>query len=239
MRCKELCVGNEKVCGGHLRKKNNPSANMNKNRSGSYWGLVCDPISDFGDGKNYIAFGPWFMEKAKQYPLSEESMRKLKTLHSAATEGLADAAPILPMPPKANVAEVAPKKKGPGRKKKESSDPSTSTVSVAAPVVTAVPAPAVAPAAAPSEPKKKRAPKKALTETPVVVPASGIVIDATPLEIEDFVEIPVRSFEINGRLYYLDPKKSKLYDRTKGTYQGRWDSVTESIVTSIPDSDSE
>jgi hypothetical protein len=238
MRCKELCVGNECVCATHLKKRENPPSNLNKNRSGAYWGLVNEPIRNFGDGKNYLALGPWFMEKAKQLLLSEEKMRKLKAQYAAATEGVPNAPPM----PSLNAAAVAvpevaavasePVKKKTGRKKKEE-------------VVVATPAAAPAPAPAAEPVKKKRGPKKAVSQVAAADgPIVGVVLEPKPVAVEDFVEVSVRPFEHAGTLYYLDPKKQKLYDRardgsTKGLYKGRWDSSTETIVSSIPDSDAE
>lgn len=221
LRCKELCVGSEDVCANHLRKRERPTTN--KNRPASYWGLVTEPIRDFPDGKNYIAFGPWFMEKAKQFPLSMEKMRKLKTLHAAATEGVPQAPPV---PEIGNVvvaaapapAQAAEPKKAKGKIKVVAALPKTED----------------------THPKKTKPKKGAITTFPELPP----IAVAEPLQIDEFVDIPVTAFEHGNALYYLDSKTSKLYDRardgsTKGKYKGRWDSVAETIVTTIPDSDAE
>jgi hypothetical protein len=234
-RCSKLCIGTEDVCQEHFEKRQKQTSK--KNHPSSYWGLVSEAIRDFGDARTILAFGPWFMEKSKQFPLSEQKMRKLKAQYAAATEGVANAPPLPSITSSTSVLEsVAPTepiKKKTGRKKKEE-------------VVTAPPAPAPAPAPAAPEPiKKKRGPKKAVSQVAAPVgPIVGVVLEPKPVAVEDFVEVSVRPFEHAGTLYYLDPKKQKLYDRardgsTKGLYKGRWDSSTETIVSSIPDSDAE
>jgi hypothetical protein len=163
------------------------------------------------------------MEKAKQFPLSMEKMRKLKTLHAAATEGVPQAPPV---PEIGNVvvaaapapAQAAEPKKAKGKIKVVAALPKTED----------------------THPKKTKPKKGAITTFPELPP----IAVAEPLQIDEFVDIPVTAFEHGNALYYLDSKTSKLYDRardgsTKGKYKGRWDSVAETIVTTIPDSDAE
>jgi len=238
LRCKELCVGSQDVCANHLRKRERPTTN--KNRPASYWGVVSEPIRDFPDGKNYIAFGPWFMEKAKQFPLSMEKMRKLKTLHAAATEGVPQAPPV-PEIESVPKNDSVPKN---GTVPQKESVPQNESVMVAAPEPKKTKGKIKVVAALPKneeKPLKKTKPKKgAITTFPELLP----IALAEPLQIDEFVDIPVTAFEHGNTLYYLDSKSSKLYDRardgsTKGKYKGRWDSVAETIVTTIPDSDAE
>lgn len=55
--------------------------------------------------------------------------------------------------------------------------------------------------------------------------------------------IKLTLFDANGTLYFRDATKNKLYkkikDATIGTYVGRWNPATYSIITDIPDSDDE
>jgi len=59
----------------------------------------------------------------------------------------------------------------------------------------------------------------------------------------DVQVIKVRKFEIDGRSYFLDSNKYKLYkvgsDKKPGAYHGRWNREKEEIDTSFPDSDRE
>ena len=70
-------------------------------------------------------------------------------------------------------------------------------------------------------------------------------IESTESALQD-VEIQVikvRKFEIDGRNYFLDSNKYKLYkvgsDKKPGAYHGRWNPQKEEIDTSFPDSDRE
>ena len=51
----------------------------------------------------------------------------------------------------------------------------------------------------------------------------------------DVVQIKVRKQEVDGRMFYLDPKKDKLYD-LKFKYMGR---LKDGAIVSHPDSDTE
>jgi hypothetical protein len=65
-------------------------------------------------------------------------------------------------------------------------------------------------------------------------------IDSEGYQIE---YIKLSLFEANGVSYYRDIKKNKLYKKVKdkgiGSYIGRWNPDTDSIITNIPDSDDE
>ena len=230
IRCSQLRVADQDVCGSHYEKRAKPS--LNKNRPACFWGLVTEPIRDRGDGKNYMAFGPYFMEKAKQFSLSNESMVRVKGMHAKAVAGVEAPVPELP------VETGTVKKKAAPRKKKDVAVPvPIAPVPVTAPVAVAV-AVAVAAPVEKKKPRVKRAPKT--TSAPI----APIAILAEEEISADIVEVPVKPFTHGSNLYYLDSAKNKLYDRqrdggTKGIYQGRWDSVKEKVITDIPDSDQE
>jgi hypothetical protein len=108
------------------------------------------------------------------------------------------------------------------------------------------------------EPKKTVSRKK-----PVETPYSTLVNNtnqlvhkevSVPTHIETHLEqidsegyqieyIKLALFEANGTTYYRDSKKNKLYTKVKdkriGSYVGRWNPDTDSIMTNIPDSDDE
>lgn len=90
-----------------------------------------------------------------------------------------------------------------------------------------VPVPAVAPV-----PVKRRANvKKPLSEEPLAR-VEGPVVDISEHTV---INIKVRKQEVDGRLYYLDPKKDKLYD-LKYKYAGR---LKDGAIVDHPDSDAE
>ena len=92
---------------------------------------------------------------------------------------------------------------------------------------------AVAPVAAPVPvPVKRRANvKKPLSDEPLAR-VEGPVVDISDHTV---INIKVRKQEVDGRLYYLDPKKDKLYDM-KFKYAGR---LKEGAIVNHPDSDAE
>ena len=109
---------------------------------------------------------------------------------------------------------------------------------------------------APVKEKKPRA-KKAIkskdevveaaptTTAPAKVPVQIKAIESTQSTLQDIdiQVIKVRKFEIDGRSYFLDSNKYKLYkvgsDKKPGAYHGRWNPEKEEIDTSFPDSDRE
>lgn len=79
---------------------------------------------------------------------------------------------------------------------------------------------------------------------PVPVPVvKAIESNQSTLYDLDVQVIKVRKFEIDGRSYFLDSNKYKLYkigsDKKPGAYHGRWNPEKEEIDTSFPDSDRE
>jgi hypothetical protein len=93
--------------------------------------------------------------------------------------------------------------------------------------------PVAAPVAAPAPvPVKRRANvKKPLSDEPLAR-VEGPVVDISDHTV---INIKVRKQEVDGRLYYLDPKKDKLYDM-KFKYAGR---LKEGAIVNHPDSDAE
>jgi len=102
--------------------------------------------------------------------------------------------------------------------------------------------------------KKPRA-KKAIKIKDEVVEASVVPAPAPTVQTKaiestqstmqdvDIKVIKVRKFEIDGRSYFLDSNKYKLYkigsDKKPAAYHGRWNPEKEEIDTSFPDSDRE
>ena len=90
---------------------------------------------------------------------------------------------------------------------------------------------AVAPVAAPVPVKRRANVKKPLSDEPLAR-VEGPVVDISDHTV---INIKVRKQEVDGRLYYLDPKKDKLYDM-KFKYAGR---LKEGAIVNHPDSDAE
>jgi hypothetical protein len=59
----------------------------------------------------------------------------------------------------------------------------------------------------------------------------------------DIEYVKLTTFDVGQATYFRDPKKNKLYKKIKengiGSYIGRWNPETETIITDIPDSDDE
>jgi hypothetical protein len=192
-----------------------------------YWGLVTEAIRDFDDKvgkpgkklkprKNEMAFSPWFLEMVKLYGISSENLQKAKGAWSTAVFGLND------IPPFPDIEAMAPKKKDTKVKAKVVAKLATDTAAAPEPVV-------VAP---PPVPVKKRIQKKS------VVPPVALLSEEKAVEV-DVEVINVIIKELNGTRYYVDTSKSKVYDIKTSKYLGRWDTVTEKLITIIPDSDAE
>jgi hypothetical protein len=86
------------------------------------------------------------------------------------------------------------------------------------------------------EPKKIKI-KVKVKNTEITQPIA--VVQEEAIEAEEVHVVQVIKKELNGKQYYYDSGKKKLYEPSTGKYVGRWDSVKELVITSIPDSDSE
>ena len=256
IRCQELRVEGQCICANHLRRKMEPL--NNKNHPSRYWGLVTEPIQNIErknekTQKSILAFSPWFMEKAKHYTLSHESMVRVKGLMKKAVEGLPE--PVAVPEIVTEVAAVAPVKKTRGPSKKKVAAPLVEVPVVEEVLEEVTEAPLVplettkvkVKVKVKAAPKEKSAPK---VKAPTKSSTKGKEPEVPPVAViegvieEDVAIVSVKPFSVNSKLYYIDSVKKKLYDRakdgtTKGIYQGRWDALEEKIITTIPDSDAE
>ncbi len=245
LRCDQLRVSGELICAKCLGRREKP-----RKREGTYpqkwWGLLTEPIDNIGPQVNKMVYSPWFLEKAKKYSLSQESMVRAKKMYEAAVAGVEAVPPVpdLVAVAAATEAEIpasqeAPKKAG--RKKKQEAAPAPAPVSTKEKKK-----PGPKPKTAEAKPKATEAKPKASAEVkPVAKPAeslppvTAIVENAEPVPSEDTVFIKVRHFEHADRSYLYDSTKHKLYDKKTFKYIGRWDSEVERIVHDVPDSDAE
>jgi hypothetical protein len=228
-RCPKTVSDGTKICS---RCQTWKQLGMNKKDVyANHFGLVSDPLPP----DCHIFDSYWYQSKVKDYGYpSESEMARAKKAQEEARGGVAQ----VPVP----ATEPKPE---PEKKKLPATEPVP---------VPEVPAAEPKPEPEPEPAKKKRAPKKQQVPATEPVPASETVSsppNATPKAKEsnepalqkEVVYIQVRRFTHNGRSYFLDPKKKKLYtvgrDKLPGTYHGRWNPESETIDTSFPDSDAE
>jgi nucleoid-associated protein YgaU len=106
--------------------------------------------------------------------------------------------------------------------------------------VAAAPTEMAAPVAAPV--KAKRQPKKVVQAQPQEIQPLATESTEPPLQDLPCITISVRKIDHNGRKYYLNSEKDKLYtvqpDGGVGKYCGRLDRENDRIAD-FPDSDSE
>lgn len=98
------------------------------------------------------------------------------------------------------------------------------------------PAAVAAPVAVPAAPAALvAAPKKAAKRVITTVVEPVAVINPARIEVDEILHVKVRKQEIDDRMFYLDPKKDKVYD-LKFKYVGR---LKEGAIVAFPDSDAE
>ena len=103
--------------------------------------------------------------------------------------------------------------------------------------------------------KKPRKPRVSKLVNTVITPAapvtnallspSAIAVESPdePLVADEVIEIQVRILDINGKSYWYEPNKNKVYEKVKGEsigkYLGRWDAPNETLDTTYADSDAD
>ena len=101
--------------------------------------------------------------------------------------------------------------------------------------------------------KKPRKPRVTKITNTVITPAapvtntliSAIAVESPdePLVADEVIEIQVRILDINGKSYWYEPNKNKVYEKVKGEsigkYLGRWDAPNETLDTTYADSDAD
>lgn len=230
LRCTRKTIHGTKLCGICHEKTRDFNTRTSSGKKIQHpqvlHGLIDEPIPF----ESHIFEGPWYQKRLKDWgePCAEEMARGKK----AQLEANGGAAPAAAPAPTAAPA-AAPKKRGPKK------------------AVVDTPVPDALPAVAP---KKKREPKSANV---IVVPQPQIEQQQQPRKIEAVAKeslessieeknvlfIKVRRFHHNGKKYFLDSKKNKVYtignEKSKGAYYGRWNPESETIDTTFPDSDAE
>jgi hypothetical protein len=124
-------------------------------------------------------------------------------------------APKAAKAPKAETTEPQPKeRKKPGRKPKAKAKDAIETVVEPIPII-----------------------------TNATIKATYVESEEDPLEITATEVVKVQAFEVDGKEYYREPIKNKLYKRLTGggvgPYIGRWSPRDEKVHEEMPDSDRE
>jgi len=150
--------------------------------------------------------GAWFRLKIESgCRISEENMVKVRKAVAEAYEGVTTVEPA-PLPANARKVKTVPKAPEPVQPVEVEVKPKTMR-------------------------KKKEPVQKTVTDEPLARVGTNPV-DATN---DTVIHIKVRKQEVDGRLFYLDPKKDKLYDM-KFKYMGR---LKDGAIVAHPDSDAE
>jgi hypothetical protein len=188
-------------------------------------GVISEPLPPL----SHIYGSPWYDLKRTVYGNpSSEDMAKAKKVQDDA---------------KAAIIAAITGPKTEEKKEKKRTFKVALIAPVAAPVI-AVPAPVIAAAPAPvAVPvKAKRQPKKVAVQIQETVQPLATESVEPPLQDLNCITITVRKIEHNGRKYYLNSDKDKLYtvmpDGGVGKYCGRLDKENDRIAD-FPDSDSE
>jgi hypothetical protein len=204
---------------------------------------------------SHIYDGSWYRLKIESgCRVSDETMAKARKAVVAAAAGAGPAVDPEPIP-------TGGRGRGGGRKPKSaatervqatlefpkvSEEERAAAAAAAAAATAAAQAPPAPVGVVTSPPPKKRGPKKATatataaaeTTTVELGPPTAIVRCPTPEEVDDVLYIDVRKVSVDNRSLYLDPKKQKLYD-LKFNYVGRYDTSSQRIDKTFPDSDAE
>jgi len=221
----------------------------------AWYGLVTEPITS-----KYIFGGTDWLKDAAAYGISQEGLEKGIAAHNDAVKGLNGVPPLPDMSAmvKKEVTDPPPKKTRPKK------DAVVVPVPVSVPVVkpskirivkpreqsnvleaisqpaAEAEAPLVVPPPQPEVKPKRAYKKKVASAAPAPEPNPvALLSEEKPVDVENVETIDVISRELNGTNYYLDTRKNKVYNPKNGSYVGRWDSVTEKLITTIPDSDHE
>jgi hypothetical protein len=256
-RCEKM-VSSGKLCEKCIERRiieDDDTKSKAGNQSILWQGLVTEAITS-----KYIFGGTEWLKDAAAYGLSQEGLETGIAAHNDAVKGLNGVPPLPDMSAmvKKEVTDPPPKKTRPKK------DAVAVAVPVPVPVVkpskirivkpreqsnvleaisqpaAEAEAPLVVPPPQP-EVKPKRVYKKKVASAASAPPPPPIALlsEEKPVDVEDVETIDVISRELNGTNYYLDTRKNKVYNPKNGSYVGRWDSVTEKLITTIPDSDQE
>jgi outer membrane protein OmpA-like peptidoglycan-associated protein len=192
---------------------------------------------------SHIYDGSWYRLKIEQgNTVSEQTMVRAKKAALAAPAAEPEALPGGTVQRGRKKAVAHPQQTS----VKEFLEVAAPVAEAAAPVAEAV-ADVVAVAEAAAAAPKKRGPKQVASASVKQAPPTASQKQQQPLaqvqpgesyEVEETVTIQVRPLTIDGRSYYYDPKKEKVYNQ-HFKYVGRYTKETKTLVPGFPDSDQE
>jgi hypothetical protein len=187
---------------------------LGKYHSALLHGLIGEAVPPW----SHIFGGEWYRAKVATYgEPDEKEMAKGKAAQAEANNGIDQViVPVVEKPKKVGETEKPkPKVKRAYKKKLQPAEPQTEAQTQAQE----------------SQPKKAK------------VPTQAVESIETPIDDKEIVKIVVRAFEHDGRQYFIEYNKNKLYsvgkDKRPLAYHGRWDPATQSINVDIHDSDIE
>jgi hypothetical protein len=223
-------------------------------------GLITEPIPEW----SHIYEGEWYESKVALYGIpSDDQMVRAKKAQTEARK-IDKVEPVAPAPAIAPAPAPEPAPAPAPAPAPVIAPPAPEPVVAPSPAPAPAPAPASQPVAPAPAPKAKRKPKTASEATekpkvpvkrkaktvapPPVVEQQAVEVKAVealvPLkEPVEVVTIKVKKVRLNGKPYFLDSKKQKVYsvgaDGLPHQYVGRWNNEDEKMDTSYPDSDRE
>ena len=189
-------------------------AELGKYHSALLHGLIGEPPPPWSHGFG----GEWYRAKVATYgEPDEKEMAKGKAAQAEANKGVDELiVPVVEAPKKVGETEKTKTKVKRAYKKK---------VQAAEPLLQQ-----------PQEEKPQQQPQSK-------VPTQAVESIEAPIDDKEIVKIVVRPFDHNGRQYFIDYKKNKLYsvgkDKRPLAYYGRWNQETETIDMDVHDSDIE
>ncbi len=224
LRCSHNSLKDSDFCQYCVKRQSKVVTSWTTNMPTLPYGRITDPLPP----ESHIFGSHWYTEKAqKKGAPSEIEMARAKKAQLDA-RGIQE--------------EKAPEVVSDTQKKRKFKV----VGSQAATVPVAAPAPPAAVAV--EKPKRVRKFKVALptpVALPVSVPSKAVESREQPIQIteEDVLVIKVKKFEHNGRWYFLNSSKDKLYsigsDGAPFQYCGRWNREKQTIDADIHDSDCE
>ena len=189
-------------------------AELGKYHSALLHGLIGEPPPPW----SHVFGGEWYRAKVATYgEPDEKEMAKGKAAQAEANKGVDELiVPVVEAPKKVGETEKTKTKVKRAYKKK---------VQAAEPLLQQ-----------PQEEKPQQQPQSK-------VPTQAVESIEAPIDDKEIVKIVVRPFDHNGRQYFIDYKKNKLYsvgkDKRPLAYYGRWNQETETIDMDVHDSDIE
>lgn len=234
-RCKKMTIG--RLCNKCINRE---PIKKGKKPGNDDHGIVTDEIPPL----SHIYGSQWYNLNLTSYgnPSSEDMAKAKKAQEEARADVIATVSDkaVSAKAVSAKAVSATPVKKRTFKVAAAATEPAQLVAAV--PVAVAVATPVATPVAATTPLKAKRQPKKVAVQPQETVKPLATESVEPPLQGLNCITITVRKIEHNGRKYYLNSDKDKLYtvmpDGGVGKYCGRLDRENDRIAE-FPDSDSE